>query len=301
MNFDDATIVVQSVNTGRRKIAKAGGTFGRYLPRGYLVYLHSGTLFAAPFDVDRLEIAGAPVPAVEGVERGADHGGAQIAFSSSGTLLYLPSQNKNLNSDILWMERNGKTTPFRSIPACYSDPRFSPDGRRLAMDLIGESNSDIWVYEWQRDRMWRFTLTSGTNERPVWTPDGLGIAFASDRAERGVPNIYWQRADGTGEVQRLTESNNPQRPNSWHPNGKFLAFTETNPQTGLDVMILPMEGSQVGGWKPGKPFAFLNSASNEGRPIFSPDGRWLAYWSDESGRSEVYVRPFPGPGAKRLI
>jgi serine/threonine-protein kinase len=169
------------------------------------------------------------------------------------------------------------------------------------MDLIDERDWDIWVYEWHRDRMSRFTLGAGENERPVWTPDGLRIAFASDRAERGVPNIYWQRADGTGEVQRLTKSNNPQHPNSWHPNGKFLAFAEVNPQTGFDIMILPMEGSDVAGWKPGKPFALLNSRSNEGRPMFSPDGRWLAYWSDESGRPEVYVRPFPGPGPKQLI
>jgi serine/threonine-protein kinase len=301
MNFDDATIVVQSLITGQRKIVQRGGTFGRYLPGGYLVYLHSGTLFGAPFDVDRLELVGAPVPAVEGMERDAEHGGAQIAFSSDGTLLYLPDQSKNLKSTILWMERDGKTASLRSIPARYSDPRFSPDGRRLAIDLIDEKGRDIWVYEWQRNRMLRFTLGAGENERPVWTPDGLRIAFASDRAERGVSNIYWQRSDVTGEIQRLTESNNPQRPNSWHPNGKFLAFAESNPQTGSDIMILPLEGSEVAGWKPGKPFAFVNSASNEGRPVFSPDGRWLAYWSDESGRSEVYVRPFPGPGAKRLI
>jgi serine/threonine-protein kinase len=301
MNFDEATLVVQSLITGQRKIVQRGGTFGRYLPGGYLVYLHSGTLFGARFDLDRLAMAGAPVPAVEGVKRDADHGGAEIAFSSSGTLLYLPGESTNLKSAILWMARDGKTAPLRSIPARYNNPRFSPDGRRLAMDLVDEKDWDIWVYEWQRDRMLRFTLGTGGNERPVWTPDGLRLAFASDRAERDVPNIYWQRADGTGEVQRLTKGNNPQRPNSWHPNGKFLAFAETNPQMGFDIMILPMEGSEAAGWKPGKPFAFLNSASNEGRPMFSPDGRWLAYWSDESGRPEVYVRPFPGPGAKRLI
>jgi serine/threonine-protein kinase len=135
----------------------------------------------------------------------------------------------------------------------------------------------------------------------IWTPDGLRIAFASDRAKRGVTNIYWQRADGTGEVQPLTESNNSQRPSSWHPNGKFLAFSEENPQTAYDIMILPMEGSEAGGWKPGKPFAFLNSPNNETEPMFSPDGRWIAYVSDESGRFEVYVRPFPGPGGRWQI
>jgi serine/threonine-protein kinase len=114
-------------------------------------------------------------------------------------------------------------------------------------------------------------------------------------------NIYWRRADGAGEVQRLTESNNSQFATSWHPNGKFLAFTDGNPQTGDDIMILPVEGSEVAGWKPGKPFAFLNSTSDEGMARFSPDGRWLAYQSNESGRKEIYVRPFPGPGGRWQI
>jgi len=157
------------------------------------------------------------------------------------------------------------------------------------------------VYEQQRDTTSRFTFGNRYNARPVSTPDGQRLAFASDRTKRGVENIYWQRADGTGEVQRLTEGDNPQVPTSWHPTGKFLAFTETNPQTAFDIMILPMEGSHTAGWKPGKPFAFLNGPNNEIQPMFSPDGRWIAYVSDESGRFEVYVRPFPGPGGRWQI
>jgi serine/threonine-protein kinase len=116
-----------------------------------------------------------------------------------------------------------------------------------------------------------------------------------------VPNLYWQHADGTGEVQRLTESEHSQLPGSWHPSGKYLAFYEANPQTGNDIMILPMEGDEVSGWKPGKPTVFLNTAADELEPMFSPDGRWLAYQSNESGRPEVFVRPFPGPGGKWQI
>jgi serine/threonine-protein kinase len=149
--------------------------------------------------------------------------------------------------------------------------------------------------------MSRLTFGAAANYRPVWTSDGQRIAFTSDPAKVGVPNIYWQRADGTGEVQRLTESDNPQGSSFWHPSGRFLAFTETNPQSAFDIMILPMEGSEAGGWKPGKPFAFLNSPKNETMAMFSPDGRWIAYTSDETGRFEVYVRPFPGPGAKWQI
>jgi len=186
-----------------------------------------------------------------------------------------------------------------NAPGKYLDLRFSPDGRRLAMSLLdAKLETDVWVYEYQRDTTSRLTFGAADNFRPVWTPDGLRLAFASDRAKRGLANIYWQRADGTGEAQRLTEGDNPQSPSSWHPSGRFLAFTETNPQTALDIMILPMEGSEAGGWKAGKPFVFLNGPSNEGRPQFSPDGRWIAYMSDESGRFEIYVRPFPGPGGR---
>ena len=114
-------------------------------------------------------------------------------------------------------------------------------------------------------------------------------------------NLYWQRADGTGDVQRLTESQSPQFPASWHTSGKFLAFYETRPQTGNDLMILPMEGDEASGWKPGKPTVFLSTPFADQEPMFSPDGRWIAYQSAESGRLEVYVRPFPGPGGKWQI
>src|SRR5439155_10740439 len=137
--------------------------------------------------------------------------------------------------------------------------------------------------------------------KPVWTPDGRRIVFVSSRDKSGLPNLYWQHADGTGEVQRLTESPHQQLPGSWHPSGKYLAFYETNPQTGNDIMILPMEGDEVSGWKPGTPTAFLNTPTDEQEPMFSPDGRWLAYQSNESGRPEVFVRPFPGPGGKWQI
>lgn len=303
-NQNEANIAVESLGLGRRKIVQQGGTMGRYLPGGYLLYLRNGTLFAAPFDLDRLATTREPVPVIEGVQSESVHGSAQFAFSSSGTLLYLPGRSSEPDRAIFWMAPDGKTAPLRNVPGPYLDFRFSPDGRRLAMSVLhaNADGIDVWVYEYGRDTTSRLTFGAATlNSRPVWTPDGQRIVFSSDRARRNVANIYWQHADGTGEAQRLTEGDNPQRPSSWHPSGKFLAYTETNPQTAFDVMILPMEGSEAGGWKPGKPFAFLNGPSNEGLAQFSPDGRWIAYVSDETGRFEVYVRPFPGPGGKWQI
>jgi serine/threonine-protein kinase len=196
------------------------------------------------------------------------------------------------------MGHDGKTTPLRATPADWSNLVFAPDGRRLAVDVSDGKQTDVWTYEWARDMAFRLTFGPGDAQKPVWTPDGRRIAFGSTRGDKTTFNLYWQRADGTGEVQRLTDSKYGQGAWSWHPSGKFLAFHENNPQTRDDVMILPIEGDEASGWKPGKPTAFVNSPFLESGAMFSPDGRWLAYQSTESGHFEVYVQPFPGPGGK---
>jgi len=187
---------------------------------------------------------------------------------------------------------------LRAAPANWSNPSVAPDGRRLAVDM-GPGQTDVWAYELARDTLTRVTADAAADEKPVWTPDGQRIVFRSSRDKSF--NLYWQRADGTGEVQRLTDSPNPQTPASWHPSGKFLAFYEAQPTTGNDLMILPVEGSEASGWTPGKPTVFLSKEGAQFEPMFSPDGQWIAYHSSESGRFEVYVRPFPGPGASWRI
>jgi hypothetical protein len=299
--FERASIVAQLLPKGPRKVVQRGGYHGRYLRSGHIVYIRDGTLFAAPFDLDRLELTSPPVPVIEGVTAVPQNAGAQFSFSDSGTLVFLPGKGAAGGVPIQWMEKDGKTEPLRALAGDYNNIRFSPDGERLAMDLREGRERDVWVYEWGRDTMSRLTFDPGVDASPVWTPDGRRIAFASARADKVTPNIYWQRADGTGEAERLTESKNPQSPTSWHPSGKFLAFTERGPQTNWDISILPMEGDDASGWKPGQASVFLNSPLNEVEAAFSPDGRWLAYRSDESGRWEIYVRPFPGPGGKWLV
>jgi serine/threonine-protein kinase len=296
--YEDANLVVQPLPSGPRKVIVRGGYNGRYVSSGHLLYLHGGTLFAAPFDLDRLELAGQPVPVVEGVASGPG-GGAQFATSSNGTLVYEPGQTDAGEPGIEWMDRDGKTTTLRSTPANWSNIMFAPDGRRLAVDILDGTLTHVWVYEWARDTLSRLTLDAAIAYKPVWTPDGRRIAFASQR-DSGF-NLYWQRADGTGDAQRLTTSKNLQYPASWHPTGKLLAFHEVRPQTGYDLMILPMEGDEASGWKPGEPRVWLSTGFSEGEPMFSPDGRWLAYVSDKTSRSEVYVRPFPGPGGEWQI
>jgi serine/threonine protein kinase len=300
-SWDTANIVVQTVPTGTRTIVQKGGYYARYLPSGHLVYLHEGTLFAAPFDIDRLQVTGQAVPVLEDVTTSAATGGAQFAVGDNGTLLYLPGEGFSQSSPIAWIDASGKISSLRAASSNWAGPEFSPDGRRLAMFIYDGKQSDVWVDDWERDTLSRLTFDASDDTMPKWTPDGRRITFASARADKSTSNIYWQPADGTGEVQRLTESKNNQAPSSWHPSGKFLIFYEANPQTGGDLMILPMEGDEVSGWKPGKPTPFLNSPFSETFATFSPDGRWLAYNSNESGRQEVYVRPFPGPGGKWQI
>jgi Tol biopolymer transport system component len=215
--------------------------------------------------------------------------------------VFLPGQSVGAEVSIQWMGREGEPRPFRAVPRRYRNIRFSPDGQKLAMDVQEGRNLDVWVYEWERDTLSRLTFDPATDQWPVWSPDGRRIAFASDRADKTTLNLYCQQADGTGDAERLTESRNPQWPTSWHPSGKFLAYTEQHPQTSNDIMILPLEGNEASGSRPGKPIAFLNSPAVEGHAAFSPDGRWLAYHSNEGAGSEVYVRPFPGPGGKWQI
>ncbi len=295
--WEDANIVVQSIPGGERKVVQRGGYSALYLPSGHLVYIHEATLFAVPFDLNRLETAGSPVPVLQGVMTGRN--GAQFAFSRAGSIVYVRCATQLVGLlPIYWMNRDGTTQPLRATPAQYSDIRFSPDGKRLAMTVL-DTQSDIWVYEWARDTMSRLTFDPAIERDPRWTPDGRRIAFV----RRGKAEaIYWQRADGTGEPELLTESDKGFiAPMSWHPNGKFLAFDISRGGRNVDIMILPMNGDESSGWKPGTPATFLATPFNEAQSAFSPDGRWLAYQSDESGRFEVYVRPFPGPGGKWQI
>ena len=226
----------------------------------------------------------------------------QLAVSDSGTLVYLRRIRAGTRSpdDCGWIaadrrrrcverRRTGATRAFHrtgtGLPSTSSLPAATPD---------------VWIYEWARDTATKLTFDPGVDAKPVWTPDGRRIAFTSNRTGANG-NLFWQRADGADQAQRLIESTNTQVPGSWHPSGKFLAFSEQNPSTSWDILILPVEGDEASGWKIGKPTAFLNGPSAEQEPMFSPDGRWLAYFSDESRQPQVYVRPFPGPGGLQQI
>ena len=298
-DYEEADIVVRSIGTGQTRIVHHGGYHARYLPTRHLIYVSQGTLFAVPFDVERFEITGQASPVLSGFVTTPGTAAAQVAFSQDGTLVYVPGANARDLSSLAWLGRDGSTKPLRGEPADYRPSfRFSPDGDRLAL-TIASQRPDIWIFEWGREVLSRLTSNQSLDVDPLWTPDGRRITFRS--ARDGVDNLYWQPADGDGEPQRLTVSKIPQFPTSWHPSGKVLAYYEFGQDTGADIWMLPVEGDERSGWKPGKATVFLARRGDESDAMFSPDGRWLAYRSEESGEDQVYVTAFPGPGARTRI
>jgi Tol biopolymer transport system component len=289
-----ANIEVMSLKDHRRKTLLKGGMYGRYLPSGHLVYINDRTLFAIPFDLDNLEVLGTPTPVLEGVST-SNIGYAQFDFSQGGTLVYRSSGGVSGLVTLQWLDGTGKTQPLPAEPGLFGQPHLSPDGKLLVLTILSESGSDIWTYDWQRDTMTRLTFGGGGFSHPVWSSDDRHVAFHSPKG-----GIFWTQADGTGKPQPLVQSNNQQYPGSFSPDGKRLAFTETNPQSGWDLWTVSVE-NQGGQLQAGKPEVFLKTPFIEVMPVFSPNGRWIAYMSDETGTEEIYVRAFPDRGGKWMI
>ena len=284
-------IALLSLETGEQKVLLAGRQ-AHYAPTGHLVYALSdiGTLMAAPFDLATLEVTGDSVPLLQEV-RQSSPGFVDYSFSSNGTLVYVPVGDSAGAYTLAWVDREGAVEPLGAPPRSYYSPRLSPDGQRLAV-RIGPPN-DIWVFDISRKTLTRLTF-EGEDDLPIWTPDGKRVTWRSARA--GRENLFWKLADGSGPPERLTTDDLRQNPSSWSPDGQFLAFHQrsTVGSDDRDIWVLPLEGER-------QPRPFLQTPFNEAEPKFSPDGRWLAYISDESGRREVYVQPFPGPGGKWQI
>jgi Tol biopolymer transport system component len=290
--FDRANIEVMSLADHSRKTLVRGGTYGRYLPSGHLVFVNRGTLFAVPFDADRLEAHGTPAPVLDQIGYNAQVGSAQLDFSQTGTLIYRSGAAGGGGLTVAWLDGAGKVQPLLAKPGTYLNPSLSPDGQRLAVNVVEGSGTDIWVYDWQRDTMTRLTFT-GTADGGVWSPDGRHIAFQS--VGEGLSVI---RSDGSGKPQPLTQSKHRQAPQSFAPDGKRLAFFETASRTVNELWTVPLESDNAG-LRAGKPERLLQTQANG--LSFSSDGRWMAYSSNESGTDQVYVRAFPDGGGQWQI
>jgi serine/threonine protein kinase len=303
-DFDEASIEVKRIGNGPTKTLVHGGYYGRYVPSGHLLYMRAGVMFAAPMDIDRLALTGPSVPMVEGIATDPLSGFAQIDFSQNGTLVY--AERHNISLSLAWLDKAGQIQLVRADVGAraVNGLSFSPNGKRVVLSLTVGGLRNLWTYDFDRDTLTRLTFNRAWDNEPVWSPDGKHIAFASTR-HGGRLNIYWMSVDGSDTAVRLTESDHLQQPFSFSPDGKRLVFSEFSPRpnavTHFRLWTLPLKEPERDDPKAGRPEPFLEMPFNEMEPRISPDGRWLAYTSDESGTNEVYVRRFPGPGGKLRI
>ena len=281
---DADRLEVLSLETGERKVL-GNGSSPRFVESGHILFVHEGSLWAARFDVDRLELLTAPVPVAEGI------GPPHFSVSDSGTLVYVPDDVllRSQDRELVWVDRDGNEQPISAEPLLYQYPRISPDGSRVALDV--RRPDDIWIWDFERETLTRLTLHPSTQDiYPVWTPDGERIIFSSSR--EGTPNIFWKAADGTGPVERLTRSDSVQFPFSISPDGAHVVFRDSPPSGGIDLALLSLEDER-------HETKLLGSAFTETNAEISPDGRWLTYESNASGEHEIYVQAFPDVASGR--
>ena len=260
---------------------------GRVLSTGHLVFVRSGALWAVPFDRAALRIAGTPVPVVEGVYV-SPGGQAAYATADDGSLVYRSGTGSIGMRSLVWVDRGGQEEVL-TLPAArdYVTLSLSPDGRRVAV-VAGRQggNTDVFISELARGSLARLTTGPGVDTNPLWHPDGLRLAYTS--TEGGRTTVYVQAADGTGipEPLLIDETMNDLVPYDWSPDGETLFLTGVSPETGRDIGTVSLDAP--GTWEP-----FLNTAADEYSPVFSPNGRWLAYTSTASGGPQVYVQRYP--------
>jgi serine/threonine protein kinase/Tol biopolymer transport system component len=290
-DFDRATIEVVNTTTRERKVVHRGGSYGRYLPTGHLVYFNAGTLFAVPFDLDSLTVSGSAVPVVNAVEGSVFDGNAQFDVSGDGLLVYQAAAPREVPEHVVqWVDRDGEGTTFWDELQTYAEPRVSRDGTKAAVMILAGRNWDLWTYDIGRDVATRLTFEPSFDGPAVWSPDSQEVIYSSD--VNGNADLYRRRADGSGLVMRLTEA--PQETyyvSDWSRDGRYAIFTaDAGGQSALQYLDLEEEGSE--------PQTFLEPGPNVAEATFAPNGRWVAYHSRESGQLEVYVRPFPPAGGK---
>ena len=272
-------IVVRSLESGEERVLLPG-VHARYIRTGHLVYGVGGVLLAIPFDQEALEVMGGPVPLVEDVRQAP----MQYAVSDSGSLVYLSGSQTEILRTLFWVDREGTEEAINAPPRTYRYPRLSPDETRIAVDVRDEtSTEDIWIWDLARETFEKLTLDPNRDTHPVWTPDSQRVIFGSNRGG-GERNLYWQAANRAEEPQLLVEGTIEDVPMAISPDAMRLVFREGNSSYDLMVLMLDEERQTE---------PLVETTYSEITADISPDGRWIAYDSDESGQREVYVRPFP--------
>ena len=288
-------VAVLDLKTGQRRTLIRGGRQPEYVETGHLLYVVTGTLSAVRFDLARLEVQSDPMLVVDDVGE-LDRVSADYTVSRQGTLVHVKVGAKDTPRSLVWVDRTGRETPIGAPLHIYSTPRLSPDGTRIAV-TIREQQNDIHVFDLNRGTLMRLASSSSVECCPIWTPDGRRIVFASER--NGAANLYAQAADGSGSVERLTTGPDPQQPGWVAPDGSGILGSEISPTTAGDVVWFPLKASSSqSAASPSSSSSapverLMQSAAIDYFPEISPNGRFVAYQSNESGRDQVYVRPFP--------
>lgn len=290
-DYEKARLVVRSLKTSKAKVVLNGGTCGKYVPSGYLIYFHSDTLYAAPFDIQKMELRGPPVPLINDVDSYFAFGLAHFAVSDDGALFYLPADTIALQRELVWVDRTGATRPVTTQRRHYEDPKLSPDGQRLLITIGPRPRSDLWLFDLGHETWTRIT-SEATNESGIWSPDGRQIAFASNK--NGSFDLYLVSSDLSGPPRQITSRRSWDFPKSWTPDGRAIAVVEQYQATLPDIFVVaPRQGAV--------PMPLISTRFDEHEAAFSPDGRWIAYQSNQSGRDEIYVEAYPHGGRKSVV
>ncbi len=285
--------VVQPLAGGDRKVVLPGVGAARYIATGHLVHGLENRLVAVPFDLSRLEVVGPPVPMPETVYVSGQTYWAQASIAENGTLVHFPRYDVEENLQLAWVNEDGDTSVALRMPRLYSDVMLSPDGRRAALHLWDEEN-DVWVADLVRGGLTRITFTPGEEETPVWSPDGRELAYAASR-ESAKRSLFVRPADGSAAAveREVWSAAEHFHANDWSPDGSTLIVEIRRQATAADLVAIDVQT--------GTATELLGSAFNEFQARLSPDGRWLAYVSDESGRKDVYVQPYPSLDSRVLV
>ena len=281
-SFDDAAIAVHDLESGESRVLIEGGTSPRYSPSGHLVYARNGSLLAVAFDADSLRVTGAPVTVLEGVSTSPNYGHAEFDISRTGTLVYAPGGPWGNDNGLVWVDREGSVTPLAAEPRAYMETRISPDGRALALTLEG-ANASIWIHDLSRGIQTPLAV-GNNNVVPIWAARADRVTF------RKMSPAGWEfrsrSADGSDDPDTLFSSDAAATPGSWTSDGTTLLFDERGLDSGADILTLSLGPDPVVS-------EVIKTAANESHPMISPDDRWLAFQSDESGQWESYVQAFP--------
>ncbi|HVT45238.1 MAG TPA: protein kinase [Thermoanaerobaculia bacterium] len=281
-SFDEARIAVLSLETGRWRTVLEGGYSARYLSTGHLVYVQSESLTVIPFDLKTMSVRGPAVPLIRDVMCDETTGAAQYAVADqAGSLIYVAGGSRTYDSEFLIVDRQGAVTRSLAIPRFVTSFRVSPDAKQLAIQ-VAAANDDVWTWDLEREILTRVSFESGDEWYPSWTPDGGSLLF------NGRRGLLRKPVDGSGTTELLVEARTTNYP-SPSPDGRQIAYGVRHPSTGNDIWILPLDGER-------RPRVFANTVYDEVSAMFSPDGKWVAYWSDESGAPEIYLRPVSGSG-----